>query len=360
MASAEPPAAGEDARGSTTRAPRREPLLQTLYVGEPGALLTKEHDRVLVSRQRNVLKSVPLGQIDQIALMDNALVSTALLRACAQRRIAVAFSGPGGELASIERGGLPDQEIVAAQWRAQVSPELQHLFARQFVEGKLHNSRTVLRRLSRRDSSDDVHAAMLGLDDCQHRLASAPDLNTLRGLEGGGARHHFAGLRALLPEGVAFPARSRQPPADPVNVMLSLGYTVLQHNMHTLLRLQGLNPHLGHLHRTAPGSLALVSDLVEEFRAPVVDAVVMTLLRQRAVQASDFEVGSEGAEWPCRMRSDGRRRFVGALEAKLESPFVHPRLGIEVDYRRAMQAQVRHYLAVLVRVEPVYLPLKLR
>ena len=97
-----------------------------------------------------------------------------------------------------------------------------------------------------------------------------------------------------------------------------------------------------------------------DFALPPQSAGRVTSVSQRAVQASDFEVGSEGAEWPCRMRSDGRRRFVGALEAKLESPFVHPRLGIEVDYRRAMQAQVRHYLAVLVRVEPVYLPLKLR
>ncbi len=340
--------------------PRRDPLLQTLYVSEPGTLLTKEHDRVVVSRRRQVLKSIPLGQLDQIALMDNALVSTALLRACVERRISVAFSGPGGSMASIERGALPDQEIVATQWRAQASPELHLLFARQFIEGKLHNSRTVLRRFARREASEEIHAAILGLEDCQHRLASTSNLNTLRGLEGGGARHYFAGLRALLPQGVEFQARVRQPPTDPVNAMLSLGYTVLQHNMHALLRLQGLNPHLGHLHRAAPNTLALVSDLVEEFRAPIVDAVVLTLLRQREVRPSDFDLGGTGDDWPCRMRSESRRRFIAALEAKLESPFVHPRLGIEVDYRRAMQAQVRHYLGVLARVEAVYQPLKLR
>lgn len=359
LCSIDPAVAAEQAQDGAS-ALVREPLLQTLYVGEPGALLTKEHDRVVVSCQRQVLKSIPLGQLDQIALMDNALVSTAMLRACAERRIAVAFSGPGGELACLERGSLPDQQIVVAQWRAQECAELSLLFARQFIDGKLHNSRTVLRRFARREMSDAIHAVLLGLDDCQRRLASATSLNSLRGLEGGGARHHFEGLRALLPHGVEFGARRRQPPTDPVNAMLSMGYMVLHHNMHTLLRLQGLNPHLGHLHRTAPGTLALASDLIEEFRAPVVDAVVLTLLRQRQVQPADFELGAIGDELPCRMRSEPRRRFIAALEAKLDSPFVHPRLGITLDYRRAMQAQVRHYLEVLARAEAVYQPLKLR
>jgi CRISPR-associated protein Cas1 len=337
----------------------RPSLLQTLYVGEPGVLVTKEHDRCIVSRRKEVLASVPLGQLDQIAVLENALVSTALLRACAARRIAVAFSGHGGELVAIERGALGDQALVAAQWRAQGNGELHMLFARQFIEGKLHNARTVLRRFTRRDGRNEIHQHLLGIDDCQYRLASAPNLATLRGLEGSAARHYFAALRTLLPEGVDFPSRSRRPPADPVNAMLSLGYAVLDHNLHTLLRLAGLNPHLGHLHSAAPGNLALVSDLIEEFRAPVVDAVVLTMWRQREVRCTDFDL-DPAADLPCRMRSDARRRFVAALEAKLESNFVHPRLQQQVDFRRAMQAQVEHYKRVLLRQQVVYQPLKLR
>lgn len=338
---------------------QRPPLLQTLYVGEPGALLSKDHDRVIVSVKREVRASVPLGQIDQIAVMDNALISTALLRACAQRRIAVAFGGPGGELVALQRGALPDQAIVARQWQAQALPDLHLLFARQFIDGKLHNCRTVLRRFSRRDGRDAVHPHLLGIDDCHHRLASAPNLPTLRGLEGAGARHYFAALRCLLPEGVVFPGRNRRPPRDPVNALLSLAYAVLAHNLHTLLLLAGLNPHLGHLHAAAPASLALVSDLTEEFRAPVADAVVLTLLRQRAITAADFVIDDD-AEQPCRLTSAARRRFIAALEAKLDSVFIHPRLQLGMDYRRAMQAQVEHYGRVLAREELVYQPLKLR
>jgi len=334
-------------------------LLQTLYVSQHGVWLTKEHDRVVVSHQHQVLASLPLGRVDQIALLGNAMVSTALLRACAGRRIAVAFSAPGGPWAGLAADPISDQRIVVAQWHAQQQPDLQLMFARQFLEGKLHNARTVLRRFSRRDGTPSIQDAVLLIDDCQHRLAACDNLNSLRGLEGTAARHYFEAMRALLPEGIEFGSRSRRPPRDPVNVMLSLGYTVVLHNLHTLLRLQGLNPHLGHLHRSAAGSFALASDLIEEFRAVVVDAVVLTQLRQGAIGPADFERDAD-AEYPCEMRQTARRRFIEALENKLDSVFTHPRLQRTLDFRRTMQAQAEHYRRVLLREEAVYQPLKLR
>jgi CRISP-associated protein Cas1 len=108
----------------------------------------------------------------------------------------------------------------------------------------------------------------------------------VRGLEGQAARHYFEALRLLLPVGTDFAARSRRPPRDPVYASLSMGYAVLANNLHPLVRLEGLNAHMGHLHVAAPCSLALVSDLMEEFRAPVVDSVVLHLWRQGACAIS--------------------------------------------------------------------------
>lgn len=121
----------------------------------------------------------------------------------------------------------------------------------------------------------------------------------------------------------------------------------------------GLRVHFGALHATGPGSQALVSDLIEEFRAPIVDAVVLTLLCDGRVGAFDFEYDA-AAELPCRLKREARLAFVGALEAKFESRFIHPRAKWVLDPRRAMQAQVQHYVRVLRRDKPVYLPLKLK
>lgn len=341
-------------------AERAAPLLQSLYVGEPGCWLTKEHDRVVVSCQHQVRASVPLGLIDQIAILDNAMLSTALLRHCAQRRIRVAVAGWGDQLLMLERGSLSEQRLLQAQWAAQDDAGMQLLLASCFVEGKLHNSCTILRRLSRRQSRQSLASHIHKIEQMQARLAHAADLNSVRGLEGQAARQYFEALRLLLPVGADFAGRSRRPPRDPVNASLSLGYAVLANNLHTLVRLEGLNAHIGHLHATVAGGMALVSDLIEEFRAPIVDSVVVQLWRQGKLSDTDFEWSQDPDELPCRLRSAGRHVLLDALEAKLETQMMHPGTERLLDMRRIMQAQIRHYLRVLLHREPVYRPFKLR
>lgn len=336
------------------------PLLQTLYVGQHGAWLLKEGERLTVTRDREVLASVPLGQLDHIAVLANAMVSTALLRHCAERRIGVYLGdGAGGAAATLERGALPDLELFDLQRRRHRHEPFNTHLARAYVEGKLHNAKVVLRRFTRREGREAVDEALRQIDDSLRRLPGAPDTASLRGLEGVAARAYFAATRALLPSGLGFSGRKRRPPQDPVNALLSFGYAVLSANMQCLLRMAGLNIHFGALHATAPGSHALVSDLIEEFRAPVVDAVAFTMLRDGRLGAADFEF-DPGAELPCRLRPDARKQYVKALEAKLQSRFIHPRQKKVMDLRRAMQSQVQHYIRVLQRDEPSYLPIKLK
>ena len=256
-----------------------ESLLQTLYVGEPGAWLTKENDRIIISKSKAVLASVPLGQLDQIAVMSNAMISTALLSHCMTHRIQIAFSDARhSTIVTLDRGGLPDLNLFAAQLRQENDPAQKLMLARQFVEGKIHNQRMILRRFTRHQDRTLVEAAIQQITALQLKLASVGDIAQVRGLEGAAAKAYFAGLKILLPEEINFAGRVRRPPKDPTNVLLSFGYAVLTHNFHTLLRLAGLNAHMGSLHVCGAGSLALASDLIEEFRAPVVDAVALTPL----------------------------------------------------------------------------------
>ncbi len=164
---------------------------------------------------------------------------------------------------------------------------------------------------------------------------------------------YFAGFAGLLPAPWTFPGRQRQPPTDPVNALLSYGYGVLFQNLLTLLAERGLDPYIGSLHAVGDGHPALVSDLIEEFRALTVDAVVLRLLTQGDVAPGDFSYDADGA---CRIGRPLRKTYLAALEAKLQSPVEHRLAGDGGDYRRAMRAQVAHWIQVLEGSAPLYRP----
>jgi CRISPR-associated protein Cas1 len=359
------PLAPDELVSSTPAGSAATALLNTVHVGEAGAALRLDGERVVVQRPApHAALRIPLAQVDQIAVTANVMLSSALLRHCARRRIQVYLADPAGgdEGASLDRGALPDLDLVQRQHRIAADPAQALARARELLDGKLHNARVVLRRFARRSDAPAqaaVARAVQEIDRAHERLPFAPSLAVLRGHEGHAARAHFDAMAALLPAHWGFDGRRRRPPPDPVNVLLSFGYAVLHANALSLVRLAGLNAHLGVLHTARAGSHALVSDLIEEFRAPAVDAVVLTLLREARLQPSHFDT-DPGAEWPCRLTREGRRLYVDALEAKLNSRFVHPRLGQAVDLRRALQAQVQHWARVVRGQEPAYRPLKFR
>ena len=191
------------------------------------------------------------------------------------------------------------------------------------------------------------------MNDCQFKLDNATTLDEIRGLEGAAAVAYFKGFKLLLPETINFPGRRRRPPKDPVNVLLSLGYTVLLSNVHHFVRLNHLNAHMGHLHTPGPGSMALVSDLMEEFRSLVVDSVVLTLVRSGEIGNTDF-IWEPDEVAPCVIKADARKRFITALEAKFRSGQIHPQEKRVMDVRSIIRLQVEHYRSVIVRNQMVY------
>ncbi len=222
--------------------------------------------------------------------------------------------------------------------------------ARAIVAGKIANSRLLLRRYYRFRPNGESPVEPL-LRELQAKAQQAENIETLRGFEGVAARHYFDAYRELLPESwkSQFVGRSRQPPHDPVNALLSYGYGVLYQNVLTLIAARGLETHLGHLHALHDGHPALVSDLVEEFRALIVDAVVLKLTLDHPFEVSDFtlETKTDTAAPFCRISKTLRHQLIARLEEKLQSPVTHPILHISSDYRRMIRTQISHYIQVL-------------
>jgi CRISPR-associated protein Cas1 len=185
------------------------------------------------------------------------------------------------------------------------------------------------------------------LKDILLNVKEAADLDSLRGYEGTAARVYFAALGAALDPDWHFAGRTRQPPTDPVNALLSYGYTLLFYNIYSFIRARGLNPQVGFYHQIRAGHPALVSDMMEEFRAVIVDTVAMNLVLNRQLTPEQFTL-PDATNKACLMNDEARKVFIRELEKKLNSSIRHPNSGLQLDYRRCLEHQV-HQLAGAVQ-----------
>ena len=213
------------------------------------------------------------------------------------------------------------------------------------------------------------------------QLDSAATLDQLRGYEGAASASYFKGFAACLPASFAFQKRNRQPPLDPVNALLSFGYTLLFYNIYALVRARGLSPYVGMLHSLRQGHPALCSDLIEELRAPVVDSLVTGLLNKLIFTPTDFYYDDAGCQVnaaippdivlptdaptppdsrACYLTDKARRTFVAQFERRMQTVVVHPRAGIRTTWRGCIDLQIAHLIQVLRGEAEKYLPLEIR
>lgn len=334
------------------------PLLRTLYLAEPGAYLRIDGGRILAMKNGEELLSVPMEKVDQVLATEEGAVSFAVLRALLARGAGFVLPGTAGEPPGLLLSAADNRiDLRRSQYRRSEDSAFCLSAARAIVAGKIGNGRVLLRR-HYRFRPGGQSPAEAALHEMQAHALRADDLDALRGVEGAAARAYFEAFAGLLPERWSFPGRHRQPPTDPVNALLSYGYAVLFQNLLTLVAERGLDPYLGSLHTAHDGHPALVSDLMEEFRALTVDAVVLKLLGRDDIRDSDFVIG--GAGEGCRIGLTVRKAYLAALEARLQSAVAHPLGGPDGDYRRAMRAQVAHWIQVLRGEAPGYRPFMAR
>lgn len=343
----------------------QSPIARTLYVTTPGARVLFRSDRILVqdvdkNHACTQLASVPAAKVDQIVVFGNSMVSTALLRECAEQGMAVhLLDHRGNHGASVEPNPRRNTVLWLAQVRSLADADANIAFACAFVQGKLHNQRTVLQRWERKHKRPQLMQAITVLNQSLDAIASSRQLEigTLRGHEGNAARLFFAGMAAALGEQWPFANRTRQPGRDPINAMLNFGYSLLHRLVLLHLVRRQLSPYLGHLHQLKSGHAALASDLMEEFRAPLVDALVVDMAHNGQWKTSDFVTDDNGAVWlPLEMR----RQFIARWEAALARPILHSQEKRAMDWQRIIEYQVQHYARVLQGQESVYQPMLVR
>lgn len=328
--------------------------MPTLYVTEPGARVEKEYHHLLVTLEDRVLMRVPLGRVSEVVLVGPVGVTTPALLALLEAGVGLSLVSRTGQL----RGRLvpPTPRNIPLrrrQYERAQDPAFCLEVARAIVGGKLRNQRTLARRICRRRKGDE--AAVDELTRTIQQVDDAPDLASLRGLEGAGARAYFRVLRGALRAEWAVDKRTRRPPGDPVNALLSLGYTLLTQSAMSALEVVGLDPYEGFFHADKYGRPALALDLVEEFRSVIVDSVVLTVVNKCILSPDDFVPGPEGGVVLSR---SGLRDFLAQYSARLETAVIHPTVERRLTYRKCLEVQARLLREVVEGKRESYLPFR--
>jgi len=318
--------------------------MATMYVTEQGARLEKEYRRLLVAKHDEVLLAAPLGRVSEVVLVGSVGATTPALLMLLDAGIPLSFVTWAGKLRGRLTPPIPKNlPLRHAQYDRARDPAFCLETARAIVDGKLRNSRTLAYRIRR--SHPQTHGNRNRADDDEQlerieravRAASrADDLDTLRGIEGSAAKAYFQILRQALRPEMTFEKRTRRPPRDPANALLSFGYTLLTQNLMTACEVVGLDPYDGFFHADKYGRPALALDLVEEFRGPVVDSVVQLVINKRIVGPEDFERKSG-----VYLSNRGLRKFLRQYTRRLNTEILHPYYGRRLTYQRVFEVQAR-------------------
>lgn len=306
-------------------------LLNTLYVTSEDSYLTLENENVVVWQDDTRKGQYPLLMLEGIVSFSYKGASPALMGECAKRGISLCFMTQSGRfLARVcgdERGNVL---LRKQQYRISDDPVRSCLIARNFIFGKVYNSRWVIERTIR------DHALRIQTDELKHvsqqiaaqleSISTCSDLDRLRGLEGEASSQYFSVFDQLIlnqKENFSFEERNRRPPADPVNAMLSFVYTLLSHDCAAALESVGLDSYVGFMHRDRPGRQSLALDLMEELRSVYADRLVLTLINTKEIQPKHFQKQAVGAVF---LSDEGRKIVLSAWQNKKKEEITHPYL----------------------------------
>jgi CRISPR-associated protein Cas1 len=289
--------------------------MQSLYVSQQGCYLHLDQELLIVKKKEDVLAEVQLPLLEQVLIFGKSQITTQALRACLWRDIPIVYlSRMGfcyGRTIAIERGYRQ-----LTRYQQQVGLPERLLVARAIVKAKLNNSRVILQRQQRQKILTSLTQAIQILDYLMDKASQAESLEQLMGYEGAGASSYFSGLgECIANPDFVFYARSRRPPGNEVNALLSFGYQVLWNHLLALIELQGLDPYQACLHQGTERHAALASDLVEEFRAPLIDSLVLYVVNRRFVNSKEDFVFANGG---CYLNDSGRKKFLNAFIQRME------------------------------------------
>jgi CRISPR-associated protein Cas1 len=324
--------------------------MPTLYITDQQATLGKTHNRLVVERDHTKLAEIHDFRIDRVVIFGNVQVSTQAMAFLLDRGIDTTFLSSRGRL----KGRLAplaskNAFLRVRQYERIRDPRFVARVAAAIVSGKIFNCSEVLARHQRNHPECNLHLELSLLARLSAKAGEEPPLDALRGIEGQAAAIYFKGFPRMLRRSMDFKKRTRRPPTDPINALLSFAYTLLYNEAIGALVSVGFDPYLGFLHSLDYGRCSLALDLIEELRAPVADRLVLNVTNLEVVKAQDFAAdGSQGIY----IKDAARKRFLNEYERLMTGEFPHRRTGERISFRRVLHDQALAMQRTVLHGEP--------
>nr|WP_297938844.1 CRISPR-associated endonuclease Cas1 [uncultured Lachnoclostridium sp.] len=330
-----------------------------LYINENGASLSLESGYFVVKNHDEEIKKIPKETLESIGLFGNVSLTTPCVKECLNRRIPVSyFSTSGyyfGKLISTR-----NQNIFRLRQQIHMTENKEFCFeiARKIISAKIQNQVVLLKRYNR-TAGLRTDNEIIGMKNAAQKLKCSSSIEQILGYEGTASRCYFQGLSKIMEPAFAFDGRNRMPPQDPFNAMLSFGYTVLQNEIYGEIENRGLTPYAGFMHQDRERHATLASDLLEEWRAPIVDAAVLSMINHHEIQPEDFE--KDEVNGGIILKKSARRTFLRSLEMKMKTEMNYlSYVSEKTSFRKAIWLQVGELVRAIEqedynRYEPVRL-----
>ncbi|MDO4548720.1 MAG: CRISPR-associated endonuclease Cas1, partial [Clostridia bacterium] len=325
----------------------QEVVMSYIYLYEHGAKISVQNNRIVVEQKRaNLTRSIPIEGVESVCIIGEVAFTSPCIKEFLGRGIQLTWLSPSGEFFG-KLSGTNHQNVLreAAQFDARYDEAFCLEMAKKWTGAKMRNQRTLLRRYSRfRDA--DVQAEIDAIGQCIDGIESSPSINALMGHEGVAARHYFSALSRLTEPDFRFDKRTRQPPRDPFNSMLSFAYTLLLHEINVAVSSRGLHPYVGCMHALRNGHPALCSDLMEEWRPVIADSLVMSVVAKQSIKINEFDPpDSRGGVY---LKPDACKRFLAEYEEKLRVQAKYLSYAdFPVSFRRAIELQTGQFVKAL-------------
>ncbi|MCX7771344.1 MAG: CRISPR-associated endonuclease Cas1 [Proteobacteria bacterium] len=331
--------------------------MKILYLTEQGSIVKKTSRRLVIAKDGKTISEVSMLGLDSIVIFGNIQLTTQVISSVLDSGITVSFLSSGGKFRGML---LPLQHknvfLRISQYERYLDDQFQRELASKFVRAKIINARNVMESFKKNHPDVDLSKELYLIDKIMQKVIERPPVPVLLGLEGSATAAYFRVFRKMILADIAFTMRTRRPPKDPVNVLLSFGYSMLTNEILSQIFSIGFDPYIGYYHGIDYGRPALALDLMEEFRHCIIDKLVLKLINKRIISPDDFiEVEDKGIVF----NKEGIKKFIVNYENTLREKLIQNSDENMLTFRDIIRRQIQK-LAKTIMTREEYTPFVIR